>query len=161
MPPPPSLTDSKRLSVLIVVSAGRACAVPLGHVREILRPLPIEPFRTTASFVLGLSVVRGQSIPVVDLALLLGGEGAVSSSARYVTLKLDGRDVVLSVERVVGVRELRAEQLQALPGLVDCGASGLIDALTTHDGELLRVLRTASVLPLEAWAALQAGEVTA
>lgn len=158
MLPPPSHSDSKTLRVLVVASAGRACALPLRHVREIMRPLPIEPFLAAPAFVLGLSVVRGATIPVVDLALLLGAERSTNSAGRYVTLKLETRDVALSVAEVLGIRDLQSEQLSALPALVEGGASGLIESLTTHDSQLLRVLRAASVLPDATWSALSGAE---
>ena len=161
MLPSTSHPDSTHLQVLVVASAGRACALPIRHVREIMRPLPIEPFRAAPAFVLGLSVIRGATLPVVDLALLLSTERAPSSASRYVTLKLDSRDVALSVGEVFGIRELRADELQDLPGLVDSGASGLVESLTTHDSQLLRVLRAASVLPPEAWSALAGMEAKA
>jgi purine-binding chemotaxis protein CheW len=156
----PSHVDSKRLQVLVVASAGRACALPIRHVREIMRPLPIEPFKAAPAFVLGVSVIRGATLPVVDLALLLGAERTHSSRSRYVTLKLDSRDVALSVGEVFGIRELHESELQRLPGLVDNGASGLVESLSTHDSHLLRVLRAASVLPPETWAALAGVEAT-
>jgi purine-binding chemotaxis protein CheW len=156
----PSHVDSKRLQVLVVASAGRACALPIRHVREIMRPLPIEPFKAAPAFVLGVSVIRGATLPVVDLALLLGAERTHSSRGRYVTLKLDSRDVALSVGEVFGIRELHESELQTLPGLVDNGASGLVESLSTHDSHLLRVLRAASVLPPETWAALAGVEAT-
>ncbi len=57
--------------VLVVMVGARACAFPLHHVAETMRPLPIEPVAGTPSFVRGVSVIRGMPTPVVDLKALL------------------------------------------------------------------------------------------
>ena len=42
-------------------------ALPLEHVVETMRPLPVEPLGDAPRFILGLSIVRGEPIPVVDV----------------------------------------------------------------------------------------------
>src|SRR5205809_310773 len=58
--------------VLIVAVRSGACALPLMHVIETMRPLPIEPMACALSFVRGISIIRGAPTPVVDLGALLG-----------------------------------------------------------------------------------------
>jgi chemotaxis signal transduction protein len=57
--------------VFVVMVGARACAFPLHHVAETMRPLPIESVAGTPSFVRGVSVIRGVPTPVVDLKALL------------------------------------------------------------------------------------------
>jgi purine-binding chemotaxis protein CheW len=144
----------------MVASAGRICALPMAHVRETMRPLPVERFPGAPEFVLGLSMIRGANVPVVDLALLLGAEQPERSARRYVTLKSGERDVALSVADVLGVRALESSSLSRLPPLVDSARSDMIEALGTLDAQLLRVLRAASVLSEAAWAALSASKAS-
>ena len=56
----------ERIPVLVVMVGARACAIPLDHVAETMRPLPIEPVAGTPGFVRGVSVIRGAPTPVVD-----------------------------------------------------------------------------------------------
>lgn len=144
----------------MVASAGRICALPMAHVRETMRPLPVAQFPGAPEFVLGLSVIRGANVPVVDLALLLGAEGPERSARRYVTLNLGERDVALSVAEVLGVRALERGGLSALPPLVESARSDMIEALGTLDAQLLSVLRAASVLSESTWAALSASKAS-
>lgn len=144
--------------MLMVASAGRVCALPMAHVRETMRPLPVERFPGAPEFVLGVSVIRGRAVPVVDLSLLLGAARPESAARRFVTLRLEPRDVALSVSDVLGVGELDPGQLSALPALVDSARAELIEALGTLDARLLRVLRAASILPESTWAALSGPE---
>jgi len=48
------------------------CALPVEHVVEIMRPLPIRHLEDVPPFVLGVALVRGAPAPVVDVARLLG-----------------------------------------------------------------------------------------
>ena len=61
----------ERSPVLVVMAGARACAIPLHHVGETMRPLRIEPVGRTPGFVRGVSMIRGAPTPVVDLKALL------------------------------------------------------------------------------------------
>ena len=70
--------------VLVVTAGAHACAFPLHHVVEIMRPLPIKSVAGTPGFVRGVSVVRGAPTPVVDLkALLENGENSLGRCRRF------------------------------------------------------------------------------
>jgi purine-binding chemotaxis protein CheW len=130
--------------VLVVATASRWCALSIAHVVETMRPLPIEPIAGTRAFVLGLAIVRGAPMPVVDLATLLGGtRGEIR---RFVTLDLGGRRAALAVTDVVGVRTLSVAQLAEWPPLLGSADSGSVEALGMLDHALLAVLRTAGVI---------------
>jgi purine-binding chemotaxis protein CheW len=146
--------------VLIVRSGTRHCALRAAHVVEIMRPLPLEPFASAPGLVLGLSVIRGVPVPVVDLAGLLGGgmAGNGGGISRFVSLRVDKRCVALAVEEVLDLRKLDASLLDGLPPLL-AGQSGAMDAIGILDSQLLLLLGTARLVPEEAWAELEkAGE---
>jgi purine-binding chemotaxis protein CheW len=84
---------------------------------EVMRPLPLEPVIGLPTFILGLSVIRGAPVPVVDLAALTGDRRG-SGTTRFVTLGLGERRVAVAVEEVLGVRALDVETLQELPPLL-------------------------------------------
>jgi purine-binding chemotaxis protein CheW len=128
------------------------CAVPLGHVIETMRPLTIEPLPNVPSFVLGIAIIRGDVVPVVDAALLLGG--ARSRCERFVTLAVGRRVVALAVGEVIGVRGLPTSELEALPELVAESAAELVAAIAKADADLVFVLRQSRILPDPIWAAL-------
>ncbi len=150
-----TLHPSERIPVLVVRVGARACAVPLEHVGETLRPLPISPVAGMPAFVRGMSVVRGAPTPVVDLDVLLGS-GADSATRRWVTLKLGARQVALVVDGVVGLRHLEPAQLGELPPILRDAAADFIEALGTRDAEILLVLRAARLVPDDLWLTLAA-----
>jgi purine-binding chemotaxis protein CheW len=122
-----------------------------------MRALPIEPLGVAPSFIRGVSVVRGVPIPVVDLGLVLGLTS--SDGGRFVTLRLGARQVALSVDAVVGVRDLDESKTQNLPPLLQGAAQDAIEAIGTLDAELLIVMRTGWELPDDVWQTLAAQEV--
>ena len=144
--------------VLVVMVGTRACAIPLHHVAETMRPLPIQPVAGTPDFVRGVSVIRGTPTPVVDLKALLENSENSPNYGRFVSLKLEERRVVIGVDSVVGLKHLDSAQLGELPPLLRDVNTGLIESFGTRDAELLLVLRTAHIIPDEVWASLEETE---
>jgi purine-binding chemotaxis protein CheW len=130
----------------------RLCALPLQQVVETLRPLPVEPMAGVAEWVLGLSLIRGAPVPVVNLARLLGmGDPAIG---RFITLSIAQRTVALAVSDVLGVRELPPEDTHELPPLLQGAAEQAVSELARLDGGLLLVLEAARCLPENTWSAV-------
>jgi purine-binding chemotaxis protein CheW len=145
-----------RNRTLVVRVENLVCAVPLQHVVETMRPLPVEPIAGMPSFVQGVSIIRGLPTPVLDLGVVLGSAGSVAK--RFVTLRLGDRQVALAVGGVLGVREFDSSTVQELPPLLRGAPRDVIEALGTLDGEILVVLRAGWELPEEMWQALTAEE---
>jgi purine-binding chemotaxis protein CheW len=142
--------------VLIVEAQAAACALPLTHVFETMRPLPIEPIACALSFVRGISLIRGAPTPVVDLGNLLGTSDG--DPGRFVTLRLGHRQVALAVDAVRGVRVLDALTLQKLPPLLDGVSKEIVEAIGVLDEQMLIVLQAGWQLPDEVWQAVAARE---
>lgn len=125
----------------------RTCALPLEHVVEVMRPQPIEPFERAPRFVLGVSVIRGVPLPVVDAGeLLLSSPISLQGpKARFLSLRVGTSGVALAVSGVVGVSEVALADLAPLPSLL-AGESTLVHRLGTLDGQLLRVLESARLI---------------
>jgi purine-binding chemotaxis protein CheW len=112
-----------------------------------MRPLPLEHVADTRDFVRGMSIVRGEPVPVVDARRLLDGSDA-APGGRLVTLRVGARSVALHVDEVLGVRIIAPELLQEVPPLLG-DASDARTALGALDGRLLELLDTARLLPAE------------
>lgn len=121
------------------------CAVPLDHVAETMRMLPIRAIAGAPRYVCGLCIVRGSPVPVLDTGLLFGEQAA--RAGRLVTIRAGGRTIALAVETVLGIRAIAAEALSRLPPLLRDAATETIAAIGTLDAELLFVLRTGRIVP--------------
>jgi purine-binding chemotaxis protein CheW len=132
------------------------CALPLQHISETMRPLPLEPLNGMPSYVDGLSIVRGAPVPVVDLARLLGNDSAARRT-RLVVVKVRERRVALSVERVIGVSTLDTVASAALPPLLGSARADFVSAVGSLDAHLLVVLESGRILPESTWARVENG----
>src|SRR5215471_17791700 len=117
----------------------------MADVIETMRLLPIEAIAGAPRFVLGLSVIRGEPVPVVDVAQLLGAEAV--QPRRLVTVRGARRPLALAVDAVLGVRAVAADQLSELPPLAGAVASEVVAAIGTLDAQLLVVLQAARLVP--------------
>jgi purine-binding chemotaxis protein CheW len=132
----------------------QVCGLPLDHVLETMRPLPVEPLAGMPAFVTGLSLIRGIATPVIDLQTLLRGARDASSPGRLVVISASARKSALAVEDVVGIRTLSSGSLEKLPPILRDGLSEHIEAVGRLDSELLLVLNDSRMLPESAWEAL-------
>jgi purine-binding chemotaxis protein CheW len=132
----------------------RIGALTLNDVREIMRPLPIEPLAGAPPFVLGLAIVRGSPTPVIDAGRLLGPTG-LPSPARFVSLKLGERSAALAVDAVLDVRSLPADSLEDIPPLLREAETGIASAIGSLDSELFLVLEAARLVPESLWDAIE------
>jgi purine-binding chemotaxis protein CheW len=130
--------------LLCSVGPGR-CALPLDHVIEIMRLLPIERVAAAPPFILGLSIIRGQPMPVVHLGILLGE--TAGEPARLISATIGGRPVALAVDAVSGVRSIDPTLLNDLPPLLRNAASDAVMAIGTLDAELLFLLQVGRLVP--------------
>lgn len=133
------------LHCLICRVAARACALPLEHVREVMRRCPVERVQPAPDFTLGMALIRGESVPVIDAGVLLTGEA--SSAARFVVLKVGERRVALGVDEVVGTRRIAPAELGGLPPLL-AGAADRVRAMAVLDGQLVEVLESGRLIEL-------------
>ncbi len=121
-------------------------AVPVARVQEILDLCTISPLPHAPAHLLGLIDVRGQSIAVADLRLLLGRRAAEDSLAtRIVVLWVmrAGRkaQIALKADRVIEVAQLDEGSLGPVPeqGLLKWNDS-VIAAIGRRNGNFVTVL---------------------
>jgi purine-binding chemotaxis protein CheW len=126
--------------VLLLRVGSRVGALRLADVIETMRPLPCEPVPGLPDFALGLAIIRGAPVPVVDLARLLG-EREPRPVTRYVTVRAGERTAALAVEEVLGTKEIEAAAFRELPPLLGNGGTGVVASLGTLDQQLLVLLQ--------------------
>ncbi len=113
----------------------------------------MQPLADVPAFMSGVSLIRGEAVPVVDPGILLGSE-TPPQPTRLVVLRAGPRRVACSLEAVLGVRIVSEATLAELPPLLRQPHSDLVAALLTLDAELALVLRATRVLGEAAFRAL-------
>ncbi len=143
-------------SFLLVRARSWVCALPASSVIETMRPLPIDPVESAPRFVAGLSVVRGEVVPVLSLSSVLGGEGR-GEARRLVLVRAGERRIGLLVEDILGIEEIDETRFEAMPPLLGEALPREVERLGSLDGQALAVLDAARLLPEATVAALSRG----
>jgi len=150
-----SVAAAAPLLALLCRARSRLCALPLEHLVESMRPLPVVPLAGVPPFVSGVSIIRGAPVPVMDLGSFLG-VAEPPQPTRFVTLRAGHRQVALAVEEILGLRGLLPASLDEMPPLLGHASEQAVRAVGTLDAELLLALRTARLVPESVWRALEA-----
>ena len=137
--------EGSRQHRLVCRAGAQLCAVPLEHVVEVMRALPIKPVSGAPRYVCGLCIIRGAPVPIVDTGLLVGDRA--TACERLITVKTGSRTIGLAAEAVLGIWAIGADRLDQLPPLLRDAATETIAAIGTLDAELLFFLRTARIVP--------------
>ncbi|HEX3774042.1 MAG TPA: chemotaxis protein CheW [Polyangiaceae bacterium] len=151
--PSPADTEKRKQQVLLCEVGSLLCGFALESVIETMRALPIEQVAAVPSFVSGLSIVRGQPVPVVDLPALLGVPREVRR-ARFVLVKAGDRRVALAVSNVLGTRSLPLRSLPELPPLLGSATAEFVNAIASLDAQLFLTLESGRLVPNSVWAEL-------
>jgi chemotaxis signal transduction protein len=135
--------STEREALHLVARAGDlAFALPLASVIETMRPQPVRPVPGAEPWFAGIATIRGESVPVIAVAVLLGRDAV--EARRFVTVRAEGRAVALACTSVAGLRRIEPAEL---PPLARAAAPEAFAALARADGELCTVLSAARLLP--------------
>src|SRR5437868_7833694 len=122
------MTAGSQHSNLLVRCRTWLCVLPLAEVIETLRLLPLQPVAGAPGFVRGLTLIRGELLPVVELALLLGAEDA-APGGRLVVVRAANRRLALAVDEVLRVLPQELPQLSAVAPLLSKALPAQVAAL--------------------------------
>jgi purine-binding chemotaxis protein CheW len=118
-------------------------AIPVDHVVETMRALPITPLDHVSPIVRGMALIRGTRTPVIDAGALLGVE---STAARFVTVRADAGMAAVAVDEVIGLATFDQGALAARPPLLTAYREALFASTLQHDRRLYAVLDAARVV---------------
>ena len=120
---------------------GVTYALPIQHIREIIRPLPMQVLPHASETVIGVIDHRGDVVPIVDLRLRFRAKGsAPASHTRWVIANWQGRLIGLAVDRVIEVFALNEAEARPVPDLGQGQDTHGITAAYSHAGRLVFTL---------------------
>lgn len=127
------------------------CAIPLKHVSEVMRPLPLDKFASLPHFYAGVSVIRGIPTPVLDLKKTLGvdDEETPSRRERFVLVDSEKQKIACLVDEVLGIEDIDPQFITKTLGFFQKANRDLITGMGTLDQKLLLVLESLVTLPEE------------
>ena len=125
--------------------AGELFAAPVEQVQEILEMRPVARLPQAPGHLLGMTDVRGEGVPVLDLRLTLGLPGAEDTeNTRIVVLNVDGnashRTVGLRTDRVYEVTVLDSDELDAPPSVSGGWKEHAVAGIGRRNGAFVTIL---------------------
>jgi two-component system chemotaxis sensor kinase CheA len=126
------------LEVLLVERGGGVYGVPLASVEEVIAVTDRLALGGTPAI-----EVRGKSLPLADLAQLLGGEASpVRESAPAVVMSAGGRRLAITCDAMIGKEEVVVKSLAPLLASLD----GYLGAAVLGDGRIALLLDPATLV---------------
>lgn len=124
---------------------GGLFAAPIAGVQEILDMQPIARLPQAPANLLGMTDVRGEGIPVLDLRLTLGLPPAEDTmNTRIVVLKVESADRIMTVglrtDRVFEVTVLDSETLDPPPNITGAWRDHVVAGIGRRNGAFVTVL---------------------
>jgi len=124
---------------------GELFAAPVAVVQEILDMQPIARLPQSPANLLGMTDVRGEGIPVLDLRLTLGLPPAEDTmNTRIVVLKVEGpgrtMTVGLRTDRVFEVTVLDSDRLDPPPDVTGAWRDHVVAGIGRRNGAFVTVL---------------------
>ena len=94
--------------------SGETMAMPIATVQEIVRPADLARVPMAPDHLLGVMALRGRMLPVSSTARLLGSEekGHDKNTRIIVLTQPDGSNYGLLVDRMTGVRQVAADEIE-------------------------------------------------
>jgi twitching motility protein PilI len=110
----------------------------IDEINELLAVPPLTPVPGTRPWLLGVANVRGNLMPVVDMARFLFSERTLHSErARLLVVRQGGGSVALLVDEVFGQRTVDAQQRRGAEQEDDPRLSRFVDDRVDVDGQRL------------------------
>ncbi len=144
-----TVAEAPTWKALLVACGSRRLALRLRDVVEVCRALPIAPLPGVTAPVIGVAILRGVPVPVVDVGMLVEATDS-GPPAMFVTIRIGQRVAALAVGEVLGIRDL-PDRLDELPPLVADSRAAGIAAVARLDGELVAILRHSRLVPAVTW----------
>jgi purine-binding chemotaxis protein CheW len=143
---------------LVVFSlANEDYGVDIGAVDGIVKMQAITKVPRAPSFVEGITNLRGEVLPVIDLRKRFGlPAGEATKDTRIVHVEVDGARVGMLVDAVTEVLRVDEQAIEPPSPLVTTVESAFITSIAKVDGRLIIVLDLAKVLSTEEQADLKA-----
>ncbi len=136
---------SEKAQYVTLGVSGEILAAPVEQVQEILDMRPVAHLPQSPPNLLGMTDVRGEGIPVLDLRLTLGMPPAADTeNTRIVVLKLETGERLLTVglrtDRVFEVTALDADDLSPPPMVSGEWKGHSVSGIGRRNGAFVTVL---------------------
>lgn len=125
---------------------GKDYAFPIDQTREIVELQSITPTPEVPEHVVGVTNLRGQIIPIVDLQRVLSPGAPATKSRQAVVVEVSGQLTGCLVDSVTRVVRLPHSAIQTADDILDQDNARSVDGFAKHEGTILIVLDASRVI---------------
>ncbi len=135
------------IELLVFRLASEDFAFRVPDTSEIIKPMRTTGVPRTDPVLLGVSSLRGEIIPVIDLKRrFCMPESAPAGKERIIILRGPKGSVGVLVDRVLEVLRVPLEEVREAPSHLSGNELKYIDGITLRGGRFISVIRTAEIL---------------
>lgn len=140
------LAGENRLEILLFqLNEKQIYGINVFKVREVIRTLPLTKIPQSHSTIKGISNIRGQTIPVIDLNMATGGDSIPDPSEGFIIITEYNQSVQgFLVSSVLKIINTNWEEIHPPPA--GAGDDCYLTAVTQVDDELVEIIDVEKVL---------------
>ena len=133
-------TGTGEVEVLEFMVGSGDYAINVIKIREILEVSNISPVPKSNPAIIGLTMVRGSIIPLIDMKYVLTGQK--NEKTKYTTLlcEFNQNQVAFSVDSVKGIQRVPWKSLQKPDSVIDDKGTALVIGTITFDDRIVMML---------------------
>lgn len=143
---PESSGDQNILQFVGFRLGGKDYAFPIDQTREIVELQSITPTPEVPDHVVGVTNLRGQIIPIIDLQRVLKPGAPATTSRQAVVVEVGGQLTGCLVDSVTRVVRLPQSAIQTADDILDQDHARSVDGFAKHEGTILIVLDASRVI---------------
>lgn len=118
--------QAREIELLSFRLSGEEYAVTVDHVKEVLKNRDMTSVPNAPDYVLGVTGLRGEVLPVIDLCKRLGlPAGTRDDKSRIIVVSLNEEEAGIVVDRVTGVIRIADDAIRPTPETIEHGAEFL------------------------------------
>jgi purine-binding chemotaxis protein CheW len=144
--PPDSTSDQNILQFVGFRLGGKDYAFPIDQTREIVELRSITPTPEVPDHIVGVTNLRGQIIPIVDLQRVLTPGAPATPSRHAVVVDVGGQLTGCLVDSVTRVVRLPQSEIQTADDVLDHENARAVDGFAKYEGTILIVLDASRVI---------------
>ncbi|WP_061810124.1 chemotaxis protein [Rossellomorea vietnamensis] len=106
-------------------------------VKEIIQPTAVTPVPHAHPHVKGLVQLRGEVLPVVDMARVLGAEEEETTKSKYIVAEFNQQKVIFHVHNVTQIHRISWNQIEKPSEMYSGVHSGIIGVIKREESMIL------------------------
>ncbi len=150
MPPAEMIALDEGTRVVTFLLSKNYYGIEISAVQTIIKPQSVCPVPFTPAYVEGLTNLRGQIVPIIDLRSRLGFPPAeINKDTRVIVISILNEWAGIRVDSVTGVTTLPADSIEPPSSIVSAAETNLLSGIARTDTNIILILDTQALFALE------------